>query len=35
VLAYVATADDAEKARIVEAEKAGKARKTLLEKLEG
>ena len=35
VLAYVATADDAEKARIIEAEKAGKARKTLLEKLEG
>ena len=35
VLAYVAAVDEDEKARIIEAEKAGKARKTLLEKLEG
>ena len=33
VLAYVAEADDAEKARVLEAEKSGKARKTLIEKL--
>lgn len=33
VLAYVETADEAEKARVTEAEKAGKARKTLLAKL--
>ncbi|MCF2705796.1 trigger factor [Arcanobacterium haemolyticum] len=35
VLAYVAGVDEAEKARILEAEKAGKARKTLIEKLQG
>jgi trigger factor len=34
VLAYVADVDDAEKARVLEAEKAGKARKTLIEKLQ-
>lgn len=34
VLAYVANADDAEKARVLEAEKAGKARKSLIAKLE-
>ena len=33
VIAYVAGADDAERARVLEAEKAGKARKTLIEKL--
>ncbi len=35
VLAYVAQASEEEKARVLEAEKAGKARKTLLEKLQG
>lgn len=34
VLAYVANVDDAERTRILEAEKAGKARKSLLAKLE-
>lgn len=34
VLAYVEGADDAEKARVLEAEKNGKARKTLISKLE-
>ncbi|UVJ56365.1 trigger factor [Trueperella pyogenes] len=34
VLAYVESADDAEKARVLEAEKNGKARKTLITKLE-
>ncbi|MDO4887991.1 MAG: trigger factor [Actinomycetaceae bacterium] len=34
VIAYVANVDDEEKARVIEAEKAGKNRKTLLEKLE-
>lgn len=34
VLDYVAKADDAEKARVLEAEKAGKGRKTLIAKLE-
>lgn len=34
VLAYAANADDAERARILEAEKAGKARKSLIAKLE-
>ncbi|WP_240611227.1 hypothetical protein [Actinobaculum sp. 313] len=34
VLAYVAGVDDVEKARVLEAEKAGKARKTLIEKLQ-
>lgn len=35
VLAYVANVSDEEKARVLEAEKAGKARKTLIEKLQG
>ncbi|MCI1896359.1 MAG: trigger factor [Ancrocorticia sp.] len=34
VLAYVANVDDAERARVLEAEKAGKARKSLIAKLE-
>ncbi|MCI7690317.1 MAG: trigger factor, partial [Trueperella pyogenes] len=34
VLAYVESADDTEKARVLEAEKNGKARKTLITKLE-
>ena len=34
VLAYIANADDAEKARVLEAEKAGKARKKILAQLE-
>ena len=34
VLAYAANVDEAERARILEAEKAGKARKSLIAKLE-
>jgi trigger factor len=35
VLAYVANVNEEEKARVIDAEKKGKNRKTLLEKLEG